>query len=156
MKEPKYQFIAEPEMPTFISQDERITNKLVASNYNDLQSKIETESELSVIWSNANAGGSQTFSLPNLFNVMLYVINGTVRITTCGKVEKESLVVFDNNAEGIEISAESNAQFLILAGEPINEKVVQQGPFVMNTSTEILEAMRDYQMEKMGILIKEK
>ena len=29
------------------------------------------------------------------------------------------------------------------------------GPFVMNTQTEIMEAMRDYQMGKMGVLIEE-
>ena len=156
MQEPKYQFVAEKDFPVFTSKDKQFTNKLIAGKLNNLQSKIKTESELLIIWSSAKSGGSETFNLPKLFNVMLYVISGTVRITAYGKVEKESLVVFDNNAEGIEISAESNAQFLILAGEPINEKVVQQGPFVMNTATEIMEAMRDYQMGKMGILIEEK
>jgi redox-sensitive bicupin YhaK (pirin superfamily) len=31
--------------------------------------------------------------------------------------------------------------------------VAQQGPFVMNTQTEILEAMRDFQMGKMGFYV---
>jgi len=43
----------------------------------------------------------------------------------------------------------------MFAGSPINEKVVQHGPYVMNTETEILEAMRDYQKGKMGILVEE-
>ncbi|MFT5167159.1 MAG: redox-sensitive bicupin YhaK (pirin superfamily) [Saprospiraceae bacterium] len=42
---------------------------------------------------------------------------------------------------------------LFLSGNPISEKVTQYGPFVMNSQTEVMEAMRDYQMEKMGILI---
>jgi redox-sensitive bicupin YhaK (pirin superfamily) len=41
---------------------------------------------------------------------------------------------------------------LFLSGEPINEKIATYGPYVMNTQTEILEAMRDYQMGKMGFL----
>ncbi len=41
---------------------------------------------------------------------------------------------------------------LILSGAPINEKVTQYGPYVMNTQTEILEAMRDFQQGKMGYL----
>ena len=53
------------------------------------------------------------------------------------------------------IEAKSDVQYLFLSGEPINEKVVQQGPFVMNSETEILEAMRDYQMGKMGVLIED-
>jgi redox-sensitive bicupin YhaK (pirin superfamily) len=32
---------------------------------------------------------------------------------------------------------------------------VHSGPYVMNTETEILEAMRDYQIGKMGILIED-
>ena len=41
------------------------------------------------------------------------------------------------------------------AGKPIEEKIEQYGPYVMNSQTELLEAMRDYQMGKMGILIEE-
>ncbi len=39
------------------------------------------------------------------------------------------------------------------SGMPIDEEVTHYGPFIMNTQTEILEAMRDYNMDKMGILI---
>lgn len=156
MQEPKYQFISETDIPFFMSNDNQITNKLIAGNFEGLYGKIETESELLIIWSNAIAGSSQTFILPEMFNVMLYVISGTVNVAAYGIVENESLVVFDSNGETIEISAKSNAQFLLLAGKPINEEVVHHGPFVMNTTTEIMEAMRDYQMGKMGILIEEK
>jgi quercetin 2,3-dioxygenase len=37
----------------------------------------------------------------------------------------------------------------------LNEPVVSHGPFVMNTQTQIMEAMRDYQMGKMGVLIED-
>jgi len=155
MKPPRYQYIPEEKMPVAVSDDNLVTNKLVAGNWNNLRSKTETESELQIIWSEAKAGGVQTFTVPDMFNVMLYVIRGNIRIKTYGKVEPENLVVFDNKNETIEITAETDAQFLFLAGVPLNEKVVQQGPFVMNTTTEILQAMRDYQMGKMGILIEE-
>ncbi len=156
MLEPKYQFIAEKNIPVFTSEDNQVTNKLIAGNYNGIQSKTETQSELLIIWSTVKPGGSQSFNLPGLFNVMLYVITGTMILNTYGIVDKECLVVFDNKSEAIEISSRSDAQFLLLAGRPISEKVVQQGPFVMNNTTQILEAMRDYQMGKMGILIEEK
>jgi redox-sensitive bicupin YhaK (pirin superfamily) len=37
------------------------------------------------------------------------------------------------------------ARFLLLAGRPLNEPVVQYGPFVMNSREEIEQAIRDYQ-----------
>ncbi|MCF6342525.1 MAG: hypothetical protein L3J31_06950 [Bacteroidales bacterium] len=52
--------------------------------------------------------------------------------------------------EGLE-----NTHAILLAGEPIKEEVTAYGPFVMNTQSEIMEAMRDYQMGKMGVLIEE-
>lgn len=156
MQEPVYQYLAESKFPVFTSADNRVKNKLVAGKYNGLNGNIKTETELLVIWGLAERDGKETYLLPELFNVMLYLIRGKLRITGYGKVEEESLVVFDKGGDAVEISAETDSQFLLLAGLPINENVVQQGPFVMNTTTQILEAMRDYRMGKMGILIEEK
>ena len=41
-------------------------------------------------------------------------------------------------------------QMLMLQGKPIDEPVVQYGPFVMNTNQEIQEAMNDYQKDQFG------
>jgi redox-sensitive bicupin YhaK (pirin superfamily) len=38
----------------------------------------------------------------------------------------------------------ANAAFLILAAHPLNEPIVQHGPFVMNTHEEIDQAISDY------------
>jgi quercetin 2,3-dioxygenase len=156
MQEPLYQYLPESSIPVFGSDGNLVKNKLVTGAYNGLSGKIKTESELLIIWSNAQHGGIQTYAVPELLNAMLYVIRGNIRISGYGMVEEKSLVVFENSGDEVEISATTDAQYLVLAGVPINEKVVQQGPFVMNKTTQILEAMRDYRMGKMGILIEEK
>ncbi len=41
-------------------------------------------------------------------------------------------------------------QLLVLGGEPIDEPVVQYGPFVMNTEREIHQAILDYRAGRLG------
>ena len=62
------------------------------------------------------------------------------------------MITFNQDGNLISFTAKKASIILILSGEPINEKVTQYGPYVMNTQTEILEAMRDYQQGKMGHL----
>ncbi len=42
------------------------------------------------------------------------------------------------------------AEFLVLQGKPIGESVVQYGPFVMNSQTEITQTMQEYQRTQFG------
>ena len=56
--------------------------------------------------------------------------------------------------EQLEVSAGvDGAQFILVAGKPIGEPIVQYGPFVMNTREEIDQAFADY---RDGRLVREK
>ncbi|MBT8297736.1 MAG: pirin family protein [Maribacter sp.] len=155
MLEPSYQYVPADDIPQIYSENKNIHTKIIVGDYASLKGKIVPESELLVLWSEANGPGSQSFSVPKGFNTMIYTIKGNLKVSGFGLVEKENLVIFEEEGEQIEVSTDGKAQFLVLSGEPLEEKVVQHGPFVMNSETEILEAMRDYQMGKMGILIEE-
>lgn len=156
MDQPRYQHIEEDQFPTFNSDDENVHTKLIAGKYEALQGKISTESDLLILWGSSKEDkGTQKFKIPNDMNAMLYIISGGMSIKGYGLVEKESLVIFEKDGDDIQLSLESHTQFLLLCGTPLKEKIVQQGPFVMNSETEIMEAMRDYQMGKMGMLIEE-
>ena len=155
MQEPSYQYVPEEEIPVFLSEDKRIRSKVIAGHYGSLKGKIEVESELLMLWNDAIGNGSQSFLIPKGFNTIIYTIKGQLRVKDYGLVEKEGLVIFEDDGDQVTISADQGTSFLLLSGLPLNEKMVQHGPFVMNSQTEILEAMRDYQMGKMGILIEE-
>ena len=43
------------------------------------------------------------------------------------------------------VAGKQGARFILISGKPINEPIVQYGPFVMNTRDEIDQAMRDFQ-----------
>ena len=41
---------------------------------------------------------------------------------------------------------------IVLGGRPIREPVAWDGPFVMNTKAEVLQAFEDYQRGKLGVV----
>ena len=60
------------------------------------------------------------------------------------------LLLFNNDGQRLELSAEEDSHVIVLAGEPIGEPIVQYGPFVMNTVAEIEQAMMDVSRGKFG------
>ncbi|HZX74043.1 MAG TPA: pirin-like C-terminal cupin domain-containing protein, partial [Cyclobacteriaceae bacterium] len=88
-------------------------------------------------------------------HALLYLLDGKIKLKGFGLVEGLNAIVLNNDGEGISFEGVEDTRALLLSGEPLNEKVTSHGPFVMNTQTEIMEAMRDYQMGKMGILIED-
>lgn len=82
----------------------------------------------------------------------VYVYEGSA--VACGTaLPRHSLAVM-GEGDSVEITAGAEgARFILVSGKPIGEPVVQYGPFVMNTRTEIEQAMGDYQN---GQLVKKK
>jgi redox-sensitive bicupin YhaK (pirin superfamily) len=83
-------------------------------------------------------------------NRMLYFYSGSsIRISgfeipgsqAIGMLAELDVVIENGEEEG---------HFLFLQGRPINEPVIQHGPFVMNTPKEIQEAMQDYYKTRFG------
>jgi redox-sensitive bicupin YhaK (pirin superfamily) len=47
-------------------------------------------------------------------------------------------------------ATEADTQLLLLGGQPLDEPIANQGPFVMNTRAELQQANADYQSGRMG------
>lgn len=80
---------------------------------------------------------------------LLYVYEGEVTIdeATVGAGE---LLKLDADAAFKVHTTEQAGGFILLAGNPIKEPIVQYGPFVMNTAAEIEQALQDYQQGKLA------
>ena len=79
------------------------------------------------------------------YNAFLYVFEGDARTgDTALPTSAAALLATDGDAVAVTAGA-NGARFLLLAGKPIGEPMVQYGPFVMNTRGEIEQALHDYQ-----------
>jgi redox-sensitive bicupin YhaK (pirin superfamily) len=96
-----------------------------------------------------------TLSKLNGEHAILYLLDGSGFLKGYGLVEGKTLYAFTPDAAKTTLKVKEETSILYLTAQPIGEKVEQYGPYVMNSQTEILEALRDYQMGKMGFLVEE-
>jgi redox-sensitive bicupin YhaK (pirin superfamily) len=148
MDPPSYQPITKEEM--VLIEKEGVTLRLVSGNY--AGKKGPAKSDVFTAMLHMKEGSRYAMTLPASNNVAFYVLEGQLKINEERFTAQHQLVLFKNTEGEILLEANADAKLLLMAGEPINEPLVTHGPFVMNTQTEILEAMRDYQNGKMGFL----
>ena len=104
------------------------------------------------IW-NIHIDSNSTYILPKAHtsvNRTLYFYEGS-EIEIEGETIKSNFGIHLNASEELEIKiGDAPAHFLLLQGKPIDEPVVQYGPFVMNTEEEIQKAMQEYRSTQFG------
>jgi quercetin 2,3-dioxygenase len=89
------------------------------------------------------ASTSLTLPLPQGHNCLLYVFEGALAGDHAVPNATSAIL---NDGDAITLTASNvGARCLVIGGKPLNEPIVQYGPFVMNTRQEIETAMRDYQ-----------
>lgn len=88
------------------------------------------------------AGQTSKIALPAAHNAFVYVYEGDAIIGE--QVIASTTSALLSQGDELLITASGDTRLLLLAASPIGETVVQYGPFVMNSSDEIEQAMRDY------------
>jgi redox-sensitive bicupin YhaK (pirin superfamily) len=155
MDEPNYQPLTPEDMPTVLSKDKKVKIGVVAGDFNKKKSKIDTYSPLLILRLDIEEGGKMDIPVPKDFNAMMYVLDGTVTINDKETVHTKDFIEFNNDGTSFSIEGKANTRAILLSGSPLNEAVSTYGPFVMNTEREIMDALKDYQTGKMGVLVEE-
>ena len=81
-------------------------------------------------------------------NAFTYTYRGSVNIAGTTVSDRQMAILANNGAGAVCIEASEDARVLIVAGQPLKEPIAQYGPFVMNTTEQIHQAMRDYEAGK--------
>ncbi len=86
------------------------------------------------------------------YNAFIYLYEGDASVGEDGQALKRGTAGLLSDGGALRVTAgEAGARFLLLAGKPLNEPIVQYGPFVMNTREEIEQAVHDYQSGKLTL-----
>ena len=152
MSKPKYQGLTNEQIHKFQLPNNGGLVEVIAGQYQDIKGSASTFTPVNLLNVKLNKGAITNFSFPANYNTALLVVEGNVRVNESEEVPTNHFVVFQNNAEDFSIQASENAIVLVLSGEPINEPIAAQGPFVMNTRAEIIQAIEDYNMGKFGYI----
>ena len=155
MDAPSYQPLTAEETPSLVSEEGTTTVHIIAGELNGVKGSIHTLSDVNTFTAEMKKGARFYFKIPVTHHAFIYLMEGKVNVTGDGEVDEKYVAVFNNDGEGFELEALEDVHLFIGTGEPLNEPVASHGPFVMNTQTELMEAFRDYQMGKMGVLIEE-
>jgi redox-sensitive bicupin YhaK (pirin superfamily) len=149
MHEPGYQDLGAGRIPSV--EVTGGTVRVIAGEYGGVRGPARTFTPLALLHVVLRAGGEAGIPLAAEWNAGAYVISG--RVQAAGRtVEERCLAVLKPGGRAVLLQAQSDAQVLVLAGEPIGEPVVSWGPFVMTTREEIMQAQRDYALGRMGVL----
>ncbi|ASU36389.1 pirin family protein [Mucilaginibacter xinganensis] len=148
---PAYQPITADQMGKVVLPGDGGVVNIIAGNFNGFQGPATTFTPVNLFDIRLNKGGNLTADIPVSHNTILLVIEGMV--TANGEQAAEhDFILFKNEGEEINITADEDSIILLLSGEPINEPIAQYGPFVMNTQQELQVAFQEFQSGKFGVL----
>ena len=125
--------------------------KVIIGEYAGQQSAIDTQTPLFLYHLKIKKGELVNIPVKENHTSALYVMRGKLKII--GKeVTEGELVDFNIDGDQLIFTASEDAELIVLGGEPIKEKVVSYGPFVMNSFEEVQLAIKNYEEGKMGVL----
>jgi len=152
MDAPRYQPILAEQMGLVQLPNGSGTLRVIAGEYGGVRGPAKTFSPIRIYDAKLSAKGKLELDFPEPEALALLVMKGEVELNGAATAQANDLVVFQRSGKRVTLEAKRDAQILVLNGAPLGEPVVQYGPFVMNTTQEIHQAMTDFNSGKFGYL----
>lgn len=152
MQQPAYFSLSSDLIPIIEEDGGKAKIKVVAGTYKNVNGFQESNSPLLILNIELQKDAEIQIEVPAGFNSCLYNFDAIIDLESFGMMEPLYLAEFHAEGNTIGIKARENTRILFLSGAPLNEPVASYGPFVLNNQTQIMEAIRDYQMGRMGML----
>lgn len=150
--EPRYRDLRSAEIPTASAADGKVSVKIISGRAFGTDSLKELA--YTPVWLldfTVQPGGSFKQALPRGWNAFAYTLEGTTIFSSEGvsrPIDQYHNVVFGTEGDSIEASVEEGAEkasrFILVAGMPLEQPIVQYGPFVVTSRDEVVKAVQDY------------
>jgi quercetin 2,3-dioxygenase len=152
MAPPRYQSITNSQIPTISLSGGQGALRLIAGEFAGAKGPAQTFTPILVGDLRCAANQHTKVAVPDGYTTALVVLKGALRVNDSEAIETAEVGLFDRAGRSISLECVNETTALLLCGQPIDEPIVGQGPFVMNTTQEIRQAMADYRSGKMGHL----
>lgn len=150
--EPRYRDLKAAEIPTVVADDGKVTIKVISGRSQGVDSLQELA--YTPVWLldvTIRPGGRLVQPLPNGWNAFAYSLEGTTTWdtgVTTQQVPQYHNTVFEQKGDQVIASvspdATEAARFILVAGMPLDQNIVQYGPFVLTDPSQVRQAMFDY------------
>lgn len=150
-EKPEYLAIQSDEVPQKKLPNDSGWIKVIVGNYEDLNSKIPNYSEQFLYHIHLEEGKNFTIAFEEKIEVASFLPTKNVTLNDT-EFQAGEFIEFDRNDGEIVIENKLNEAIdvLLFGGQPYKEPIVAEGPFVMNSQSEIAEAYRDFYAGKYG------
>jgi quercetin 2,3-dioxygenase len=152
MIKPNYIGLQQEEIPTLVLDGGKVKVQQLFGTWNGVKGAFEGTFPITMSTIYLEKGGKFEKEISPEENVFFYIVRGEVNVNGT-EVMFRNLVEFGSSGEKIAVEAMEDVILILGHALPLNEPVVAQGPFVMNTQQQIQEAYADYQSGKFGTWI---
>jgi redox-sensitive bicupin YhaK (pirin superfamily) len=162
MVEPHFKMLWQEDIPIYKSKDSNgktIEVEVIAGSLADKtaitappNSWAADPNNAVAVWNiTLQAGAEWTIpkTLPGINRIIYFYMGNSLNVA--GRAVKNyQMVQLKSDVDVLLQNSDTEARILMLQGRPINEQVMQYGPFVMNTKDEIKQAFEDYHATQFG------
>ncbi len=152
MSTPGYQAITSADIPVVCLPGEAGKARIIAGKFGDVEGPARTFTPINMWDLRLAAGASLTLDVPEGHTTAIVVLSGHITVGGTQAAGEAEMVLLSREGAGITIDADGDSTVLVLTGEPIDEPIAGYGPFVMNSETEIREAIEDFNRGKFGAM----
>ncbi len=160
MCEPRYRDLRASEIPSVDTDDGRVHIKVISGQSHGIDSvKDLAYTPVWILDVEIKPGGKVVQPLPQGWNAFAYTLEGETVFGSKDDDSKKKVAQFHSvifGQEGDAVYAEVDAgaaksgRFVLIAGSPLDQPVVQYGPFVLSSKEGVYQALMDYQTHSNG------